>query len=110
MFGDDLPHVRAWGRLKGTDVAPARIHPVVTDMASAVKVFADHNAVAAADRQLRFESGVPNGHHPFVHVQSIRNDRLLTRCVGGRHFDGGYGMRQSVRKLSSALLWAAPSK
>src|SRR2546421_3868359 len=35
MLGDDLPHVRAGRRLESTDVAPAKIHPVVAYVAAA---------------------------------------------------------------------------
>ena len=51
MLGDDLPHVRAGRRLESTDVAPAKIHPVVADVAAALKVIANNATDAAAYSQ-----------------------------------------------------------
>src|SRR5207247_5697678 len=66
VFGDDLPHVRAGRRLKRAHVAPARVHPVVADVAAAVEILADNDTIAAADRFFGLESCVPYVHYPFV--------------------------------------------
>src|SRR5262249_43370362 len=52
VLGDHLPHMGPRGRLEGTDVAPAEVHAVVADVASAVEIVADHHAVATAHGQL----------------------------------------------------------
>src|SRR5438105_5051151 len=52
MLGNDLPHVRSGRSLKGADITPAKIHPVVADVAAAFEVIANHTTDAAADGQL----------------------------------------------------------
>ena len=51
MLGDDLPHVRAGRRLESTDVVPAKIHPVIADVAAAFEVIANYATDAAANGQ-----------------------------------------------------------
>ena len=82
MLRDDLPHVRAGCRLKRAYIAPPRVHPVVTNVAASVKILADHDAVAAADRLLGFQRRMPYGKYPPVDVEVVGNDRFLAWRFG----------------------------
>src|SRR5206468_2182047 len=57
VLGHDLPHVTAGRGLERADVAPAEVHAVVADVAPAVEVITDDDAVARTDRDLRLENG-----------------------------------------------------
>src|SRR5712691_7999516 len=104
MLGDDLPHVRTRRSLKGTHIAPAKIHTVVPDVAAAFEIVADDTTDATADGQLRFQFGMTNRSDVFVDVQIIGYDLLLTRSFVLRDFDGRERMRHCISNLACALL------
>src|SRR5437660_66746 len=110
MLRNDLPHVRARGRLKRANVAPAGIHAVVADMTSAVKVFADNNAVAAADGLLRLESGMADSEDPLVDIQIISNHDFLAWGFGRRNFLRRNGVCDRMRQLARSFLRTAPAE
>src|SRR5207253_2610019 len=110
MLGDDLPHVRTGRGLECADVAPSRIHAVVSDVAAAVKVITDHDAVAAADSQFRLESRMANGHHPLVYVEVVCDDGFLRGSILCWYLNGRDRMRNRLRKPACAIAGTVPSE
>ena len=100
VLGDDLPHVGARRRLEGADVPPARVHPVVADVAAAVEVGPDDDAVAAADGPLRLELGVADRHDVLVDLEVVGDDLLLAGRVVLRDLHRGQGMGERVSQFA----------
>ena len=79
VFVRHLPHVRAGRDLERADIAPAEVHAVVAEVGAAIELVEADAADAGADGQLRLVGGVPDRHHPFVHVLRVLDDVLLHR-------------------------------
>ena len=110
VLGDDLPHVSAGRRLKRADVPPAGVHAVVADVAPAVEIRADDDAVAAADRPLRLELRVPDRHHVPVDLEIVGDDLLLAGRLVGRHLHGGNRMGECLGQPVRPVRRAVPAK
>src|SRR5689334_1321652 len=110
MLRNDLPHVSAGRRLKGTNIPPSGIHSVVPDMASTVKIFANDNTVAAANGHLRFQGGMPDGQNPLIHIEVVGDNGFLAWRFGLRNFNGRYRMSDRIRQFACPFLWAVPAE
>ena len=110
VLGDDLPHVGAGRRLERADVPPAGVHAVVADVAPAVEIRADDDAVAAADRPLRLELRVPDRHHVPVDLEVVGDDLLLAGRLTRRHLHGGNRMGERVGQPARSVRRAVPAK
>src|SRR5262249_54847616 len=68
--------------MKGADVSPPEIHPVVADMAAAVEIWTNHAADPAADGQLGLQGRMANRRDVLVYVEIIGDYLFLTGRIG----------------------------
>jgi len=70
----------------------------------------DHDAVARADRDLRLEDRVPDGHEPLVHFEIVGDDLFLHRRLVLRDDLGRDRVGQRLGQLLRPVLAVRPAE
>ena len=105
-----LPHVRAGRYLERADIAPAEIHPVVSDVGAVVERLAGDAPDAGADRQLLFQRGMADRYEVFVDVGRVGDHHLLTGRLRLQDLARRQRLRQRPRQFPGPLLVARPAE
>jgi hypothetical protein len=103
MFRYHLPHVRAGRDLERADITPAKVHPVVTEVRSAIEIITNDAADAGSDSKFAFEFRVADCRNPFIDVQVVGDDMFLTRCFVLCDFDRLQWVIERSRDLSGPV-------
>ena len=96
--------------LKSSDVAPAKIHPIVAEIRTAAEIFTRDQTVTGTYGQLGLNVRVTNRHDKFIGFGWLFVNLFLDRCVFLIDDDRRNGMCKSIGQLSRAVSVVFPTE